>query len=327
MVLSGKYGSTSMKTMSIRSLKKTARNHGLESYQIHMLLKAIKDQGIANPIRLFHNMKFLSRTLQRLTESVKSSNNSEENKEKIIAGIFEMRRKIEQSANHLKYQKNMGKTRLLKLGQEVTIYSKDIAPGASRVIANLDSCLAIEMPHSINGSPIRYTPGTPLKIRLIVKGQAYVFETKLKEFQSVDGVMSMLLAHSTKVAHNQLRRDQRKQTNVKAIFQAVDIVSIQQGDHIIKQATVKKNVKYPGTIENISRGGCALFTNSALPVSSLIKIVFRLNPSKITTVFGKVRSIKKQSTARGVIMGIVFTRVSTKHLNEIQDYVYDFSDY
>ncbi|MGI9255508.1 MAG: flagellar brake protein [Salinispira sp.] len=327
MLLSGKYYGSSMKTGSIRHLKKTARNHGLEPYQIHMLLRAIKDQGIANPIRLFHNMKFLSRTLQRLTESVKSSNISAENKEKIIADIFEMRRKIEQSANHLKYQKNIGKTRLLKLGQEVTIYAKGLPPGTSRVIANLDSCLVIEMPHNINSSPIQYTPGTPLKIRLIVNRHAYIFETRLKEFQTVDGVACMLLAHSTKMTYNQLRKHQRKQANVKALFQVVDIVSIQEGDRIVKRATVKKDIKYPGKIEDISKVGCALSTRNAFPVGSLIKIIFRLNPSRITTAFGKVRSIKKQNAAHGVTMGIVFTRVSTKNLNEIQDYVYDFSDY
>lgn len=213
---------------------------------------------------------------------------------------------------------------MLKPGQELTIYAANSPPGRSRIVGNLDTFLSIELPRDGNRHLLKYKRGTVLKIRLIAQGYSYAFTTKLRRFQVINGFDTMLIDHSTDVQYNQLRKDQRKEANLVANFQLIEIVTTGIGATAAKQAVVRKHKNF-GKIEDISKGGCALFSRKPLATGTLIKISFNIGTGEDISAFGKVRSTVTRTSPAGVLMHIVFTRVSRQHMNEIQSYVYNLS--
>jgi hypothetical protein len=154
--------------------------------------------------------------------------------------------------------KRYGHTKNLKLGQQVTVYSKTLPPSQSRVTGNLESHLALETPRSADGSPMKYRPGATLKVRFIRdNGKVYVFITKLREYRKVDGIENMLVDHSAKVEQNQLRKSPAGNSTGRHIFSRWRSSPKAAGATPSKRAVVNKNRRYLGQIEDISRGGCA----------------------------------------------------------------------
>ena len=303
---------------------KMAKLHNLEPHHIRMLQKAIVDQKIATPDRLFQKGSLLNRTLQKLIEGLGHSEMSQGKRNQIIAEVFEIKNRIINASHSQMQLAKTGRTQSLKLGQEVTIFSQVLPPANSHITAVMDSFLAIETPVSASGSPMKYRPGSVLKIRLVTRGNSiYAFTTKVRKFTMIDGFENMLVDHSTKVTHNQLRKHQRKEIDITATFQKVEIVTDSSQKQVVKRALVNKNQRSIGQIQDISKGGCALYSRNPLSRGRLVKIRFNLGGEDDISVFGKVNGIESKPPI-GALMHISFTRASTQHLNEIQSYVHGF---
>jgi hypothetical protein len=313
--------STSRGSYNKAGFRRTAKSIGLENHHIQLLQRAIRDQKVSTPSRLLQSGSYLNKVLQRTIGDIESSDMSQGERQRIIAEVFEIKRRVAGGANQVK---RYGNTKNLKLGQEVTVYSKTLPPAQSRVTGNLESHLALETPHSADGSPIKYRPGAPLKVRFVRNdGKVYMFLTKLREYRKVDGIDNMLCDHSDKVEQNQLRKSPRREFNRPAYFQQVEIITEGRGRSAVKRAVVNKNRRYLGQIEDISRGGCALYSRSPLRRGTLLKIRFDISGGNEISVFGKIRGVEPTKPFGG-LMHVAFTRVSTQHLNEIQSYVYGF---
>lgn len=316
----GRGGKTRYNKMGFR---RSAKGFGLENHHIQLLQRAIKDQKIANPTRLLQSSGYLNKTLQQIIGDVESSDMNASDKQRIIAEVFEIKRRLASGTEQIK---RYGHTKNLKLGQVVTVYSKTLPPSQTRVTGNLESHLALETPLSADGSPMKYRPGAALKVRFIRdNGNVYVFLTRLREYRKVEGIENMLVDHSQKVEQNQLRKSPRREFNRPAYFQQVEIITEGSGKKAARRAVVNKNRRYLGQIEDISRGGCALYTRSPMKRGTLLKIRFDMPGESEIAVFGRVRSIEPTKPF-GALMHVAFTRVSTSHLNEIQSYVYGFFD-
>ncbi|AHC14636.1 flagellar brake protein [Salinispira pacifica] len=303
------------------SFKKTGKNLGLESHHIQLLQKAVKDNNIANPQRLYQSPGYLNKILQNVISDVEDANMSRGERNRVINEIFEIKRRISRGADQVK---RYGHTKNLKLGQDVTVYSKTLPPAQSQVTGNLENHLAIETPVSADGSPMKYRPGATLKVRFIRdSGKVYVFLTKLREYRKVDGIDNMLVDHSDKVEQNQLRKSPRREFNRPAYFQPVEVITEGKGKKARRRAVVNKNRRFLGQIEDISRGGCALYSRNPMRKGALLKIRFDFASGEDISVFGKVRSVEPTKPFGG-LMHVAFTRVSMQHLNEIQSYVYGF---
>jgi hypothetical protein len=75
---------------------------------------------------------------------------------------------------------------------------------------------------------------------------------------------------------------------------------------------------------DISAGGCALTSHKPLPRGELIKITFEPERGNLVVAFGKIVDSRMLSRSR-TTLHIMFTRASSKNLNKINEYVYDFS--
>ncbi len=303
--------------------KTVAKSHSLENHHIQLLQKAIKDQNISSPMRLFENSGYLNKILQNVIADINSGDLKEEHKNKIVAEVFEIKQRLE---SNTETGSKLSHTQNLKQGQQVTIYSKTFPPSQSIITGNLESHLAFENPMSADGSPMKYRPGDPLKIRFIHdQGSVYAFFTKLREHRTVKGIKNILVDHSSRVEQNQLRKNPRREFNKPAYYQQVEIITEGKGRKAKKRAVVNKNRRYRGQIENIGRGGCALYSRNLMRRGSLLKINFDIGDKEQISVFGKVQSVNPGKPFGG-LMHIAFTRISTQNLNDIQSYVHGFFD-
>ena len=302
---------------------KLARLHDLSPHHIRTLRRTIRNQRVANPENLFIKEKFLNQTLKKRIANVKSSDMSDKAKTQSIAEIFEIKHRIATHASKA-LSRRSGETHNLTLGQAVTMYSKTLPPTHTKVTGNLKQYLVVESPRNMSNSPMKYRIGEPLKMRFITdSSNAYAFMTKVKEFQIINGVENILVNHSKSVEHNQLRKEKRREINKAVHFQLVEI--IHEGGK--KRVLAQKNSTL-GQLEDISQGGCGVYSRKPLLPKKMIKLFFNVGTDKDITLYGKVCNVAQRKTASGVggLMHISFTQVSAKDLNEIQSYVYGFLD-
>jgi c-di-GMP-binding flagellar brake protein YcgR len=311
-------GSGSYNKMAFR---REGRKRGLENHHIQLLSRAIKTQDISQPMRLYEHGGFLNKVLQRVIFDVDTSNRTRAEKESIKAVVFQIKSKI---SNAKPSSKTVSNTKGIRQGQEFTIYSRTHSPGIAVVLANTATHLTIEAPELNDGTIITFKPGTELKIRYINnQKKVNFFMTIVKDVHRINGVDCLLVAHSENVETVQLRKSPRKVFTKPAYFQHVEVVTEGKGRNQSRRAVVNSNRRYLGQMEDISAGGCALFSRTPLRKGGFIKIDFDLYSNQGMSVFGRIKSTQ---TVRplGAIMHVQFTRVSKKHLNEIQSYVYGF---
>jgi c-di-GMP-binding flagellar brake protein YcgR len=308
--------------LQVGSFKKQARKQGLSKNQLHILEKAIKSQNIANPERMLTNGGFLNKVIKRLIDDVKASSGSDAQKDAVIGQAFSIKRIL---ANQARVSTGPGST-ILRQGQQITLYTSNNPPIQTIVTGNIQSYLAIENPNNPSGGSYRFPKNSEVRVRCVFEnGKVYRFDSKIRQTTKIEGVNILLVEHVKNMQEVQMRRYQRKEMNRPTYFQQVEIVSEGSGKKATKRAVVNNNRKFLGQIEDISAGGCAVFSRNPLKKGALIKLSFDIGQTQGVIAFGKVLHFNVVKPLGGT-MHISFTRVSTKHLNEIQAYVYGISD-
>jgi hypothetical protein len=102
----------------------------------------------------------------------------------------------------------------------------------------------------------------------------------------------------------------------------VRILTLGSGREKARKAFVETKRGALGTVLEISAGGCSIHTNRPLTKGSLVKIDFETERKVSVSSFGKVVNLRKEPAAS--IMHIMFTRVSRKNLNRINNYIYEY---
>lgn len=305
----------------VGSFKKQAKNLGLSKEQIQILEKAIKQQNITNPERLLSNSGFLNKVIKRLIDDLSAATMSETQRDAIIGRIFAIKRIV---SNQARVAKGPGST-VLRQGQPVTLYTKGNPPIETMVTGSIQSFLAIENPKH-GGTVYRFSKNAEARIRCVFEnGKVYRFDTKIKQLSQVEGVDILLVDHVSAMQEVQMRRYPRREMNRPTYFQQVEIITEGSGRKATRRAVVRSNRNFLGQIEDISAGGCAVFSRNPLKKGTLLKLTFDVGETQGIIAFGKVLHMNAVKPLGGT-MHIAFTRVSTKHLNEIQAFVYGISD-
>ena len=307
--------------VSLGSFRRQAKQAGLEKSQIKILEKAAKNQNIANPAKLLTHGGLLNKVIKNLIEEVKNSPYDDKQKELLISEFFAIKRTI---SDKQRISKGPSST-IINQGQIVTLYTKNNPPFETQITGNMESRLAVELPKTSQGLPVRFKPGEPVKIRFLRDtGKVFRFTTKILEITHVEKIDVLLLDHVKEMEQIQLRKYRRKEFNKPAYFQKVEIVTEGTGKKAVRKAVVQKNRRFLGQIEDISAGGCALFSKTLLQKGNLIKISFDIQKGETINVFGKILHARPGKPYGGV-MHVAFTRVSKKHLNQIQSFVYEIA--
>ncbi len=303
--------------------RKMAKDVGLQKVHIDHLEYLIRVCKVKQPFLIFSNSGLLDDILRKGIYSLDQSRNiKEEERDKRLSHIFQIKQLIERNS---KRGIGIKSTNLLKPGQSVILSPESGGQFSSKVVSNMRDLLACAAPKNKAGHDFRWTKGTPLRAHFWRESDAgYLFQSKVLGYDTIKGVLCVLVQHSKTLRREQQRKFRRSALHRPCFIYPVDVVEVLHKRKTVRRAVVQTNRRLLGNLLDISGGGCSITAMSTLKQGVLIKMEFELNRLKRITVFGKVKRVRSQPT-RGGIMHIMFTKLSSSYLNQIYSYVYDYT--
>lgn len=302
------------------AFRRAAKGVGLDRDQRRRLRRLVSELRLHNPLRLFRSPSYLNNALRRELARIDQATMPPVERERQKSEIFRIKRTIDLSTQE---RTVLSSTRQLKLGQPLRLtHMGEHITYPSAVSSNLQDALGVETPESTTGHQVNWRPGTRVHASFVLEGErVFSFETKVVGYNIVRGIPTVFLDHAENLRQTQKRRSPRIEFDRPAYFYPVEIVQDGKGRRAERKAVVNRNQRHFGRIEDISAGGCAIRCQTPLPTGALLKIDFETDDDAPISVFGKVRHTERIPPRMGV-MHIMFTRISRRHLNQIQAYVY-----
>ena len=300
-----------------------ARNIGLQRHHIEILEYLIRVCNVRQPFLLFSSSGLLDDVLKKGIYALhQNSRLKEEERERRLTYLFQIKQIIERNAHGAA---GVRSTIMLRPGQSVTITAESGRQYPSKVMSSMKDVVAIGAAADDAGNYIRWSRGTRLKVNFWRQSDAgYAFESKVLGYETIKGTLCLLLHHAKTLRREQQRRYRRSPIHRPCFFYPVLIVQSGAGRRAQRKAVVQTTRRFLGNLVDISAGGCSINSIYPLRTGSLSKIEFELARRQRITVFGKVKRVRK-SGLRGGVMHIMFTKLSSRYLNQIYLYVYDYS--
>jgi len=318
----GNRGSGSNTSFSRRKFRKEATEIGLKKEQIKLLESLIKNYHVRRPFDMLKNSRTLNNTLGKALRDMKHMEAPPTMVEKRKLDLYRVKQLIERREPE---ETMILTTKELQLGQQLTLERDRDKRYNSVVTANLKEFYCVKVPTNSYGEQIRWNRGTKVNVSIWTKkGEEVHFISKVIGYNSVKKITSILLGHSKRLSRSNLRRFRRKKIQKPVNVFPIRVVERMEGRKIKKEAVIDRNKGRMGTLIDLSAGGCAMTTTKPLKKGDLCKLNFELVQGNPISTFGKVVDIRMQSRIRAN-MHIMFTRASTKNLNKINEFVYDFS--
>ena len=310
------------KSFSRRAFRREAASIGLTKYQTKLLEGFIKTYQVRRPFNLLSNTRELRITLGKALRDINHMEASEAIVEQRKLEIY----RIQQRVDRIFADTNrMSSTKQLRLGQHITFQQENGTRFTSIITATLKEFYCAQVPLNLGGEQVKWRKGSKIKLFIWgIDGEEMVFESKVLGYTNVKKINSVMLSHTNRVSRAIMRKYRRRPIKGQCTFFPVRIVEKTTGRKITKQAVVLKKQGRIGSMIDLSAGGCALATNKPLPRGELIKISFEPERGNNVVAFGKIVDSRMINRTRSTLH-IMFTRASSKNLNKINDYVYDFS--
>lgn len=325
LILAGRAGGGKKKEGEHRRFSKWAfrslgKKKGLAKGQIYYLEGLIEKYNVSLPFKLLENSNSLNKVLAYELREIDESAFKEDEKDVKKHEVYKIKQQIEKMAA-VKYQ--IKTTRHIKLGHQLIIVSPKGHRYPSQVTGNLPEVLAAEVPKNSKFQYIKWQNGDRVRIYFWVTHEdGFYFNSKVTGYSNVHDVTSVLFQHSKKLVPVKQRKLRRKEFSKSAYITPVIIATLGVGRDAKKQAIVQHNRKFLGAMQDLSGGGCRVRSRSPLPEGSLVKIDFEIERQDKITVYGKV--VRRSDDGKpGGVMHVKFTRVSKKHMNQINSFVYN----
>jgi hypothetical protein len=310
------------RNFSRRLFRREATSIGLTKYQIRLLESFIKTYQVRRPFNLLSNTRELRITLGKALRDIDHM----EAKESIIEQRKLEIYRIQQRVDRIFADTNrMASTKQLRLGQNVTFQQANGNRFTSVITATLKEFYCAQVPLNYGGEQVKWRKGSKIKLFIWgIDGEEMVFESRVMGYTNVKKINSVMLAHTNRINRAIMRKYRRRPIKGQCSFYPVRIVEKGTGRKVTRQAVVLTKQGRVGSMIDISAGGCALTSHKPLPRGELIKISFEPERGNLVVAFGKIVDSRMLSRSR-TTLHIMFTRASSKNLNKINEYVYDFS--
>ena len=310
------------KRFSRRIFRREAMAIGLTKYQIRILESYIKTYQVRRPFNLLSNTRELNITLGKALRDIDHMEAKETVIEQRKLEIYRIKQRIDRIFADTN---RMASTKQLRLGQNITFQQENGNRFTSVITANLKEFYCAQVPLNYGGEQVKWRKGGKIKLFIWgVDGEEMVFESKVMGYTSVKRINSVMLQHTNRVNRAIMRKFRRRPMKGQCSFYPVRIVEKGTGRKVTRQAVVVTNQGRIGTMIDISAGGCALASHKPLPRGELIKISFEPQRGNLIVAFGKIVDSRMVSRSK-TTLHIMFTRASSKNMNKINEYVYDFN--
>ncbi|HUV06426.1 MAG TPA: PilZ domain-containing protein, partial [Spirochaetia bacterium] len=151
----------------------------------------------------------------------------------------------------------------------------------------------------------------------------YALNTKILGYDQMKGQPTVMIQHSKTLKRSQQRKFRRRLLARSCFFYPIEVMTVGKGRKAARKAFVQRNFKHLGNFLDISAGGCSINSQAPLERGKLLMIEFEIERGSRITAFGKVRRLTGHKTQLS-IMHIMFTKVTSNHLNSIYSYVYNY---
>jgi c-di-GMP-binding flagellar brake protein YcgR len=295
------------------TLKRTARQIGLNNEQIKMLNYVFKTDGVVEPERSLANTTLLDRHFRRAYRIIEQSSSTEDEVQRKYGVLFSTRNILENSAIG-----GVANTRLLKTD---TIFNINYNNNKFEVtlLSSKPDHLAVESPTTVLGSHVKIPNGTRLSVVFFTKGnKGYSFETRVTGHGNVHGQSTVHLAHSNQVRFLSQRRFRRRQATIACLMNLVYVEGSGK-----KQRLIVDKRKLNGTIADISVGGCSIKSLAPVQVGAKFKIEFMQHDTNVAAL-GQV--LRTNRAGMKTTIHVKFLKVSLKSMNSINAYVYEYAN-
>ena len=312
----GKY-----KKFSKRAFRREATRIGLTKKQAFLLEGLVKTYHVTKPFALLSNTRTLNNTLGQALRDINHMEAPPSILEERKLNIYRIKQRIERVFAE---SAQISDTKKLKLSQQITFKMPNGNRYSSVVTANLKEFYCARVPVNKNGTQVRWNKGSKIDVLIWgADGEEYTFSTKIIGYNSVKGITSVFLQHSNKINRSYQRKFRRKTIKRPCYFFPIQIRISGSGKRQKKEAIVVKNLGKMGTLIDLSAGGCAIQTSKPLNKGELVKLSFEPIKGSPVVTYGKIVDTRTQSRIYSSLH-IMFTRASSKNLNRINEYVYDF---
>ena len=315
-------GGSSGPRFSRWGFRRRARALGLERGHIKVLFTMIKRLKFPDPMHIVTNERRAGVFVHQSVQAVDASDARESVKEHDKGVLYEIRRRI---STALQKAPRISSTKRLPQGQRVVVTTDGKLFYDTEITSRLETALGVECPVDSRGQDIRWKKGTKIGVKVLFgSNKVYTFVTRVLGYSQAGGMSTLLVQHSDAIQYRQKRRSPRIPFERAAYFYPVQVMQEGSGRRTKKKAVVLSSARTLGRIRDLSSGGCRMNSQRPLKSGTLLKIEFDTDAGPVA-VFGKVRRAFA-TPPRGGDMHIMFTKVSQKHLNIIQSYVYDVSN-
>jgi hypothetical protein len=144
-------------------------------------------------------------------------------------------------------------------------------------------------------------------------------QADLLELFSIRNVVEMaLLTEKTRTGKKVIRNFRRKNTNINCKIYLVTINNSKSQ----KKLVLQRDSMYPGIIQNISQGGCAMIAVGTLKINGMIKIDFNIG-KQADAALGQIIRINKE--AGNFIYHIKFLKLSKQTILDINTFIFEYN--
>jgi c-di-GMP-binding flagellar brake protein YcgR len=217
-------------------------------------------------------------------------------------------------------------TRQLSSGKLIYITTENGEKYSSHIVTNLKDSICIETPLKNMGGILKLAKWAQVKVSVPEKGnKGYFFDSKVVGYSTMKGKSCILLQHSNNMTMSKERNFPRKELGKSCYFYKINIMTFGTGKDVVKKAVISDKKGRLGTVIEISAGGCSIKASNYLNKKDLVKIDIDIERKNTISILGKIVNLRKGDFGI-TIMHVQFTRMSKKHMNSINSYVYGIGE-
>jgi c-di-GMP-binding flagellar brake protein YcgR len=317
----GQSKSSSPRQFSGFVLRRVAKSYDLNRDQTKLLEQIFRKEGVSDPKRIMTDFALLDKYFKRAFKSIERTSSTEGELQQRLSLLFSLRNTIENAQG---MENPITATNQIAANSEaVLIVNQESYP--VRIISSQGENMSVECPRNVLGSPIRINKGTRVSLVFFTKSaKRFSFDTRVVGRTDTSKGATLQLAQSFRVKNMTQRKSRRKQAIMSCSFYLVFIEESGRGRKK-KQKMILDKRKMLGTILDISVGGCAIKTSSAIMIGSRLKIEFTYADDQKLAVLGQVLRTNRSGMS-GTIMHIKFLKVPRRAWNTINAVVFEYDE-
>ncbi len=317
------FGQIPMKTPDKKELKEVSEEYGLNDEQKEYFMRLCNLKQIGSPRRLLGNIRELDAFIAEAIAGLHTASSSEREIERQKTLLFTIRETVE---NHKRNSFVITSTRQLQNGQPFTLITGKQEHYPSIIVVNSSAGLLCKVPRDIFGNELRLPIWSKAQVLLYTRsGKAYQFTGRILRYESGKNETMMLVSHTNSVKEFPNRRHDRKEITSACTFSHVTVANVVSGKHT-EHKFYPSPKKFPGTITDISAGGCSIETVAPQSTGEYLSIQCILEGKNEDTIIGKVIRMSPSKEPNATMMHIQFAKMPRATLNRIFAYIYNYGD-